>query len=174
VIAFWGLLLSGVRKCAINTTYYTTVAHFVSVLRVCDFTPHLHSTWFFFDSEQLKQNRHLLDMSKGFSLFNQKLREKIGVVSSDSITKNDEVDELSRKTESMVHHLSKLTGELSKSFKSSQSNSTPQLHVFVCFFSYENISTKFFDLYCYFNYNPILRSQRDKLINAKKFLFSLY
>jgi hypothetical protein len=61
-------------------------------------------------------------MSKGFSLFTRMLREKIGVVSSEEITKNNEVDEFTRKTELMVHHLSKLTGELAKSFKSSQSN----------------------------------------------------
>jgi hypothetical protein len=60
-------------------------------------------------------------MNKGFALFNQKLREKFGVVSSDEITKNNEVDELSRKTELMTQHLSKLTGEFAKSFKASQS-----------------------------------------------------
>jgi ribosomal protein S15P/S13E len=59
-------------------------------------------------------------MNKGFALFNQKLREKFGVVSSDEITKNNEVDELSRKTELMTQHLSKLTGEFAKSFKASQ------------------------------------------------------
>jgi hypothetical protein len=81
----------------------------------------------------------VINMSKGFSLFNQKLREKIGVVSSEEITKNNEVDEFTRKTELMVHHLSKLTSEFAKSFKSSQSNRLFQNKIFGFSFVFLNV-----------------------------------
>jgi len=85
-------------------------------------------------------------MNKGFALFNQKLREKFGVVSSDEITKNNEVDELSRKTELMTQHLFKLTGEFHKSFKASQSNRLFNL------ISFEFVwILSFFDNFCEFS-----------------------
>jgi hypothetical protein len=35
VIGFFGLLLSGVRKCAVNTTYYTTIGVIVWWFELC-------------------------------------------------------------------------------------------------------------------------------------------